>query len=85
MSDSMATPDLTFPPNPFEHGPCATEGCPNPAVFDGGLCATHIEVPKPAGANVSPAGDPKVWSPVEYARRKKQRRLAAASARRNRR
>ena len=85
MSDTMAQPDLTFPPNPFAHGPCAAPDCPNPAVFEGGLCATHIEVPKPAGANVAPAAPALPWSAKDWAARKKQRRVAAASARRNRR
>lgn len=71
--------------DPFEHGTCAKEGCERPAIFEGGYCTTDVLLQKPASANVRPAGDPKVWSPVEYARRKKQRRIAAASARRNRR
>lgn len=43
-----AAPDLAFPPNPFNHGPCkyakkadGTPGCPYPAVVDGGPCAYH--------------------------------------------
>lgn len=42
------TADLSFPPDPFNHGPCRVRTCtfgqdggPAPAVFEGGLCAQH--------------------------------------------
>ena len=83
MSEAMARPpDLSFPPDPFEHGTCSREGCTNPAVFEGGVCANHIEVKAAAAAATPPAGP---WSAKDWAARKKQRRVAAASARRNRR
>jgi hypothetical protein len=82
MNSLSAAPDLTFPPDPFEHGPCSEPGCPNPAIFAGGVCANHVKVLKVDTA--IPVG-PHRWNPAEYAQRKARRKAARQSKKRNRR
>lgn len=90
----IAPPDLTWPPNPFNHGPCRfnvangyAEDCPFPAVFEGGACASHVAVISVANmqAGYDPMGKVKLPKKRTSTRNPAKRRAANASRRRNRR
>lgn len=95
---TVTSADLTYPPDPFHHGPCRVDACtyghdggPAPAVFEGGLCAKHtqeigrLSVAAGLQERAKQQQEPKPMTRKVWDHLKSRRKSAAKSRSRNRR